>query len=50
MAVEEIDKFVLKFKSLWKSGLTAHLDLDAHAGEAWVGLRVRVGGVGWKKN
>ena len=45
MAVEEIDKFVLKFKSLWKSGLTAHLDLDAHAGEAWVGLRLRVGGV-----
>ena len=44
MAAEEIDKFVRKFKDLWHSGLDAHLDIDAHAGEAWVGLRVRVGG------
>ena len=44
MATEEIDKFVRKFKDLWSSGLDAHLDIDAHAGEAWIGLRVRVGG------
>ena len=43
MASEEIDKFVRKFKDLWNSGFDAHLDVDAHAGEAWVGLRVRVG-------
>ena len=43
MATEEIEKFVRKFKDLWKSGLDAHLDTDAHAGEALVGLRVRVG-------
>ena len=43
MATEEIDKFVRKFKDLWNSGFDAHLDVDAHAGEAWVGLRVRVG-------
>ena len=24
-------------------GLSAHLDLDTHAGDAWVGLRVRLG-------
>ena len=44
MAAEEIDKFVRKFKDLWHSGLDAHSDIDAHAGEAWVGLCVRVGG------
>ena len=43
MATEEIDKFVRKFKDLWKLGFDAHLDVDAHAGEAWVGLRVRIG-------
>ena len=26
------------------AGETAHLDLDTHAGEAWVGLRVQLGG------
>ena len=28
---------------LWKSGIGAHLNIDTHAGEAWVGLRVRLG-------
>ena len=43
MVVTEIDSFILKFKNLWKSGLSAHLDLDTHSGQAWVGLRVRLG-------
>ena len=43
MEVSELDTFVQKFKQLWYSGLTAHLDLDTHAGQAWVGVRVRLG-------
>ena len=39
----ELDSFIQKFKQLWHSGLSAHLDLDTHAGQAWVGLRVRLG-------
>ena len=39
----EIDTFIFKFKQLWKSGLIAHLDLDTKDGQAWVGLRVRLG-------
>ena len=34
----ELDKF-------WKSGYDAHLDIDAHAGQAWVGLRLCLGHV-----
>ena len=45
MAVTEVDSFVRKFHRLWKAGLTAHLDLDTHAGNAWVGLRVQLGHV-----
>ena len=45
MAVTEVDSFVRKFHQLWKAGLTAHLDLDTHAGGAWVGLRVQLGHV-----
>ena len=45
MAVTEVDTFVRKFHQLWKAGLTAHLDLDTHAGNAWVGLRVQLGHV-----
>ena len=33
----------MKFKSLWYSGIDAHLDVDTHAGQAWVGLRVGLG-------
>ena len=40
-----MDNFVKKFHQLWKAGVTAHLDLDAHAGRAWVGLRVQLGEV-----
>jgi len=39
----ELDNFIKKFKALWKSGIGAYLDIDTHAGEAWVGLRVRLG-------
>ena len=45
MFVTELDTFVKKFHQLWNAGLTAHLDLDTHAGNAWVGLRVQLGQV-----
>ena len=43
MEVTELDTFFQKFKQLWHSGHSAHLDVDTHAGHAWVGLRVRLG-------
>jgi hypothetical protein len=43
MFVTELDTFVKKFQQLWNDGLTAHLDLDTQAGNAWVGLRVQLG-------
>ena len=43
MLSSELDSFILKFKSLWHSGIDAHLDVDTHAGQAWVGLRVGLG-------
>ena len=43
MASSEIEDFLKKFHQLWSNGLTAHLDLDTHAGQAWVGLRVKLG-------
>ena len=37
MAAEfELNLFIDKFKKLWKSGFTTHLDLDASNGKAWV--------------
>jgi hypothetical protein len=36
--VTELDSFV---KKLWKAGVTAHLDIDAHAGTAWFALCVQ---------
>ena len=45
MYVTELDSFVYKFHQLWKAGITAHLDVDSHAGKAWVGLRVQLGHV-----
>jgi hypothetical protein len=39
----EIDILVNNFKQLWQSGRSAHLDIDTHAGQAWIGLRVRLG-------
>ena len=45
MFIKELDTFVRKFHQLWNDGVTAHLDLDTHAGNAWVGLRVQLGQV-----
>ena len=45
MFITEVDTFVKKFHQLWNDGMSAHLDLDTHAGDAWVGLRVRLGHV-----
>jgi hypothetical protein len=43
MSVTELDTFIQKFYQLWNAGHTAHLDVDTHAGKAWVGLRVQLG-------
>ena len=45
MLVTELDTFVHKFQQLWNDGYNAHLDLDTHAGLAWVSLRVQLGHV-----
>ena len=42
MFARELDSFLQKFYQLKKAGLSAHLDLDTHAREAWVVLRVRL--------
>ena len=34
---------MVKFRKLWKSGVDAHLEVECHAGQAWVGLRLRLG-------
>ena len=39
----EIDSFVGKFRQLWRAGLDVHLDLNAHAGNAWVGIKLNLG-------
>ena len=43
MYVTELDSFIKKFQQLWKAGFTAHLDLNAQAGKAWVGIRAELG-------
>ena len=43
MLVTELDSFVQKFHQLWNAGLNAHLELDAHAGNAWVSLHLQLG-------
>ena len=43
MFATELDSFVYKFNQLWSACHSAHLDLDTHAGRAWVGLRVQLG-------
>ena len=45
MSRSEFDTFFSKFHQLRRRGFTAHLDLDTHAGKAWVGLRVKVSNV-----
>ena len=39
----ELGTFIQKFKFPWKSGLKAHLHLEACAGQAWVNLNVQLG-------
>ena len=34
MFITELEIFVKKFPQLWNDGLTAHLDIDTHAGDA----------------
>ena len=41
--MDELNSFILKFKHLWRSGQDAHLDMECHAGQAWVGIRVQLG-------
>ena len=43
MVVTELDTFLKKFQQLWYGGHSAHLDLECHAGVAWVGVRVQLG-------
>ena len=35
----ELHPFKNMFHQLWKAGDTAHLNLDTHTGQAWIGLR-----------
>ena len=43
MVNQQVGSFLQKFRELWASGFSAHLDLDCGGGEAWVGLRLRLG-------
>ena len=43
MAAHQLEAFVTMFRQLWSEGLSAHLDIDCHAGQAWCGLRVQLG-------
>ena len=36
MDMAQVQSFVYKFQQLWAAGETVHLDLDTHAGKAWV--------------
>ena len=42
MKAAEIDSFIGKFYQLWRSGHTAHLDIDTCAGKAWMGLHLQM--------
>ena len=43
MHSKELESFFLKFNQLWRAGESAKLDLETHAGQAWVGVRVHLG-------
>ena len=45
MLRSELDNFISMFHQLRSKGFTAHLVIDTHAGNAWVGLRVMLGNV-----
>ena len=44
-----LNSFVGKFHQLWRTGSSDHLDLEleleCHAGQAWVGIHVQLGHV-----
>ena len=42
----ELKSFMTKFHQLKNAGFTAHLDLHAHHGQCWVGLRAQLGQAG----
>ena len=46
MSSIELKSFLTKFHQLKNAGFTAHLDLHAHHGECWVGLRAQLGQAG----
>ena len=39
----KLHSFINTFHQLWKAGETAHLDLNTHAGQAWIGIRTPLG-------
>ena len=39
----ELNSFIWKFNQLLSCGLDAHLNLDNHAGSAWISLSVNLG-------
>ena len=43
MVVTELDSFFQRFHQLWNAGLNAHVNLDAHAGNACVNLHHQLG-------
>ena len=42
-SMNEIDSFLLKFSSLWKAGRDACLQIETHAGQACITLRLGLG-------
>ena len=46
MSNTELKSFLTKFYQLKNAGYTAHLDLHAHSGQCWVGLRAQLGQAG----
>ena len=43
MSRNKLENFVNKFNQLRQAGYSAHLDVDTHAGQAWIELRVLLG-------
>ena len=46
MSNTELKSFLTKFYQLKNAGYSAHLDLHAHSGQCWVGLRAQLGQAG----
>ena len=41
--MDELNSVILKFRHLWRYGQDAYLDMECHAGQAWVGIHVQLG-------